>query len=87
LHTGTFLYLQICTLANLLIVFIMNKLTAYIKDSYKELVQKVTWPSWDQLQQSTMIVLGATLVITFVVGVMDFAASNTLKFIYSLFKS
>jgi preprotein translocase subunit SecE len=79
LHIGTF--------ANLHIVFIMNKLTAYLKDSYKELVQKVTWPSWDQLQQSTMIVLGATLVITFVVGVMDFAASNTLKFIYSLFKS
>ena len=64
----------------------MNKLTAYIKDSYTELVQKVTWPSWDQLQQSTMIVLGATLVITALVGVMDLAASNTLKFIYSLFK-
>jgi preprotein translocase subunit SecE len=65
----------------------MNKLRAYISDSYKELVQKVTWPSWDQLQQSTMIVLGATLVITAMVWVMDVAASNTLKFIYSLFKS
>ncbi|MBP6022198.1 preprotein translocase subunit SecE [Ferruginibacter sp.] len=64
----------------------MNKLTAYIKDSYTELVQKVTWPTWDQLQQSTMIVLGATLVITAMVGIMDLAASNTLKFIYSLFK-
>ena len=63
----------------------MNKLTTYFKDSYKELVQKVTWPTWDQLQQSTMIVLGATLVITLVVGVMDLVASNTLKFIYSLF--
>jgi preprotein translocase subunit SecE len=77
-------HLHICKLAHC--IFIMNKLTAYLKDSYKELVQKVTWPSWDQLQQSTMIVLGATLVITFVVGVMDFAASNSLKFIYSLFK-
>ena len=64
----------------------MNKLTAYIKDSYTELVQKVTWPTWDQLQQSTMIVLGATLVITAMVGIMDLAARNTLKFIYSLFK-
>jgi preprotein translocase subunit SecE len=62
----------------------MNKFTAYLRDSYKELLQKVTWPSWDQLQQSTMIVLGATLVITFLVGVMDLVASNTLKFIYSL---
>lgn len=65
----------------------MNKLSAYIKDSYKELVQKVTWPSWDQLQQSTMIVLGATLVITAMVWVMDLVANNSLKFIYSLFKS
>jgi len=64
----------------------MNKLSAYIKDSYKELVQKVTWPSWDQLQQSTMIVLGATLVITAMVWVMDLVANNSLKFIYSLFK-
>jgi preprotein translocase subunit SecE len=62
----------------------MNKFTAYLRDSYKELLQKVTWPSWDQLQQSTMIVLGATLVITFLVGIMDLVASNTLKFIYSL---
>ncbi|MEI7736479.1 MAG: preprotein translocase subunit SecE, partial [Ferruginibacter sp.] len=60
--------------------------TAYIKDSYQELVQKVTWPTWDQLQQSTMIVLGATLVITFMVWIMDLAANNSLKFIYSLFK-
>ena len=64
----------------------MNKLTAYIKDSYKELVHKVTCPGWDQLQQSTMIVLGATLMITFVVWIMDFVANNSMKFIYSLFK-
>ncbi len=64
----------------------MNKFTAYLKDSYKELVHKVTWPNWDQLQQSTMIVLGATLMITGMVWVMDFVANNSMKFIYSLFK-
>ena len=64
----------------------MNKFTAYLKDSYKELVHKVTWPNWDQLQQSTMIVLGSTLMITAVVWVMDFASNNAMKFIYSLFK-
>lgn len=64
----------------------MNKLTTYFKDSYKELVEKVTWPNWDQLTQSTAIVLGATLVITALVAVMDFAANGSLKFVYSLFK-
>jgi preprotein translocase subunit SecE len=64
----------------------MNKLTAYLKDSYTELVEKVTWPTWEQLQQSTMIVLGATLFITAMVAIMDFIANGSLKFIYSLFK-
>ena len=65
----------------------MNKVSNYVRDSYKELVEKVTWPNWEQLQQSTMIVLGATLFITALVAVMDFVANGSLKFIYSLFKS
>lgn len=64
----------------------MNKFTAYLKDSYKELMHKVTWPNWDQLQQSTMIVLGSTLLLTFVVGLMDLVANNAMKLIYSFFK-
>lgn len=64
----------------------MNKFTAYVRDSYRELLQKVTWPTFDNLTQSTMIVLGATLLITGMVWVMDLAANSLLKFIYSLFK-
>ncbi len=63
----------------------MNKLSAYVRDSYKELVEKVTWPNWEELQQSTMVVLGATAVITFVVYIMDIASNGALKFIYSMF--
>ena len=63
----------------------MNKISTYFKESYKELVEKVTWPNWAQLQQSTVIVLVATLLITFVVGVMDVASSSVLKLIYSFF--
>jgi preprotein translocase subunit SecE len=62
----------------------MNKVTTYFRESYKELLEKVTWPNWLQLQQSTMIVLGATLVITAIVWVMDFVASGGLNFIYKL---
>ena len=64
----------------------MNKVSNYFSESYKELLEKVTWPTWTQLQQSTMIVLGATLFITAIVGLMDFVANGSLKFIYSLFK-
>lgn len=60
----------------------MNKITTYVKESFKELTEKVTWPSWLQLQQSTMIVLATTLVITFIVLLMDSAIGNGLRFIY-----
>ena len=75
MHTGTFAHL-----------FIMNKFSAYLRDSYKELTEKVTWPGWEQLTQSTMIVLGATLFITFIVLGMDFVVGNGLKFVYDLLK-
>ena len=64
----------------------MKKIEAYFRDSYKELTEKVTWPTWEQLQQSTMIVLVATLLITGIVWLMDFGSSSILQFVYSLFK-
>ena len=64
----------------------MSKITTYFKESYKELTEKVTWPTWPQLQQSTMIVLAATIVITLLVMAMDFVAGNGLKFIYNVLK-
>lgn len=63
----------------------MNKFTDFVKESYTELVEKVSWPKWEQLTQSTMIVLGATVFITILVGIMDFVANGSLQFIYSLF--
>ena len=63
----------------------MNKITTYFRESYKELLEKVTWPSWTQLQQSTVIVLVATVLITAIVWIMDLASSSILHFTYSLF--
>lgn len=62
----------------------MNKVGNYFRDSYKELLEKVTWPTWLQLQQSTVIVLVATVLITLVVWGMDVVAQSGLNFIYSL---
>jgi preprotein translocase subunit SecE len=63
----------------------MNKISIYFRDSFKELTEKVTWPNWTQLQQSTMIVLIATLVITAIIAAMDFIAAGGLNFIYKMF--
>ncbi len=64
----------------------MSKFTNYVRDSYHELMEKVTWPTWNNLQQSTIIVLVATIIITLIVWLMDFISSGALNFIYSLFK-
>ncbi len=64
----------------------MNKIGLYIRDSYNELLHKVTWPTWEELQQSTMIVLVATIIITAIVALMDFLSNGLLQFVYSLFK-
>lgn len=65
----------------------MNKITTYFKESYKELMEKVTWPTWGQLQQSTMIVIVATIVITAVISLMDFVTNFSLTQIYKIFHS
>jgi preprotein translocase subunit SecE len=65
----------------------MNKITTYFRESYRELLEKVTWPSWTQLQQSTVIVLVATLLITLIVWIMDLISSSILHLIYSFFGS
>jgi len=49
----------------------MAKVSEYIKESYIELTQKVTWPTWRELQNSAVLVLIAALIIAMVIMVMD----------------
>ncbi len=63
----------------------MSKIANYFKESYQELLENVTWPTWTQLQQSTAIVLVATILITALIFVMDFSSNQLLKLIYKLF--
>ncbi|MEI9944374.1 MAG: preprotein translocase subunit SecE [Chitinophagaceae bacterium] len=62
----------------------MNKIATYFKESYKEMTEKVTWPNWAQLQQSTMIVLVSTLVITGLVWLMDAGTGLVLNQLYKM---
>ncbi|MBQ4280453.1 MAG: preprotein translocase subunit SecE [Rikenellaceae bacterium] len=56
----------------------------YVKESYKELVQKVSWPSWAQLQSSAIVVMVASLIFALVIVAMDLTFENLMKAIYSL---
>jgi preprotein translocase subunit SecE len=42
------------------------------KESYDELVHKVTWPSWKQLQSSSILVLIASVIISLIIFIMDY---------------
>jgi len=62
----------------------MNKLSNYIQEAYDELLHKVTWPTWDDLQQTTIIVLVALALVTTVIFGMDLVSENVLTFVYKL---
>jgi len=59
-------------------------LKGYFRESYTELIHKVTWPTWNELQNSGILVLVATLIIALVVAAMDFSFGRIMEFIYSL---
>lgn len=59
-------------------------LKGYFKESYTELVHKVTWPTWSDLQNSAVLVMVASLIFALIVAGMDFTFSRIMKFIYSL---
>jgi preprotein translocase subunit SecE len=63
----------------------LNKVVNYCKESYDELVHKVTWPSYKELTNTAVIVLSASVVIALVVFVIDTAFENLMSLVYSIF--
>jgi preprotein translocase subunit SecE len=64
---------------------IMKKIIFYLQEAYKELVHKVTWPSWKELQGSAILVMVSSLIIALFVALIDLAFKNLMHLIYSLF--
>ncbi len=62
----------------------MSKISAYIKESYTELVHKVSWPTWEELQSSVIVVMVATVIITLMIFVMDFAFNSIMNLFYKM---
>ena len=62
----------------------MRKFINYLKESYKELTQKVVWPSWSSLQSSALLVMVATVIIAAVLFVIDYIFQYLMTAIYTL---
>ena len=62
----------------------MRKIRKYFKESYTELVHKVTWPTWSELQNSTTVVMIASAIIALAIWLMDYAFDNIMTFVYQI---
>ena len=62
----------------------MSKLTAYLKESYIELTEKVSWPSREELQSSVIVVMVATLIIGLVIFAMDLGFQTIMNLFYKM---
>ena len=62
----------------------MSKFINYLKESYVELTQKVTWPTWDKLQNSAVVVMVASVILAIIIFAMDFTFQHLMSFIYNL---
>ncbi|MFN8775270.1 MAG: preprotein translocase subunit SecE [Flavobacteriales bacterium] len=74
----------------------MAGIKTYLEESYEELVNKVTWPTWRELQESTILVFITLMILALIIFLMDFIfgvsgdAQSTWKgmigFLYSLIR-
>ncbi|MBE0662847.1 MAG: preprotein translocase subunit SecE [Bacteroidales bacterium] len=60
------------------------KLQTYVSESYDELMHKVSWPTWSELQSSAIVVSIASLIIASVVYLMDKSFQTILEQFYKL---
>jgi preprotein translocase subunit SecE len=61
----------------------MNKIVKYCKDSYNELVHKVSWPTRAELSNSAVVVLFASIIIALAVFAVDFVFKQAMAFVYN----
>ena len=60
----------------------MSRIVNYLKESYTELTQKVSWPSWSKLQSSAIVVMVASVILAIVIFAIDFTFQHLMSLIY-----
>jgi len=60
----------------------MDRISLYLKESYQELVKNVSWPTFAQLGESTIVVLVTSAILALIVLMMDGGCNLLFNFIY-----
>ena len=63
----------------------MEKLKTFFREYSDELLHKVQWPKFEELQDSTLVVLVASLILAIVIALMDSVFRISMQFFYELF--
>jgi preprotein translocase subunit SecE len=63
----------------------MQKLIAFIKESVVEMRDKVSWPKYKDLQNSSVLVLVASMIFAMMIGVFDLVFDNAMTWLYEAF--
>jgi preprotein translocase subunit SecE len=63
----------------------MEKVKNYILESIDEIRNKVSWPKFNELQSSAILVLVASLIFALIIGVIDLGFNNALSWFYREF--
>lgn len=63
----------------------MEKVKNYILESIDEIRNKVSWPKFNELQSSAILVLVASLIFAVIIGFIDLGFKNTLAWFYREF--
>jgi preprotein translocase subunit SecE len=61
----------------------LRKIREFSGDVKTEM-EKVTWPDWPQLKNSTWVIIVFLVVVALLVFVMDFAVNNALELLRSI---
>ena len=62
----------------------MRRFINYLKESYAEMTRKVSWPTWDKLQNSAIVVMVASVIFAIVIFAMDLCFQHLMSAIYTL---
>jgi len=62
----------------------MANIFTHVQEAYDELVHKVSWPSWEELQQTTIITLVSLTIVTLLIFAMDLSSENVLGILYGI---
>lgn len=64
----------------------MSKIGTYLSETKNELVNKVNWPTWPELQSSAIVVMVSSVIIALVVFGMDWVFDVLMRQAYDIIK-